>query len=348
MIPVYNGSRTLQRCLESLAQQTRPADEVLVVNNASTDETIALVEKFIKEHPALPFRLLHESKKGAAAARNKALREIHTDIVAFTDADAWAPSDWLEKIEHVFTSQNCDAVGGMYRFWQPQTLAAQLQAMDLQMPPEMTGKIIRDKLQCLFGQMLGTCNAAYRKQALDAVQGFDENFHLTGEDMDLCMRVVEKGFKVLSWHPDVIIWHEPRPTLWLYWTRIFEYRYSLAALLKKHFRKHAVICLPFIQPLEFTFFTNLVVTKEFFLFIAMVAVCVFLFSWFSHVFLALCFFFLLCLLRFALRLSGRICEANFSCGPVRFVALILSDFIQKFFSEAGRLAGSWRERTLFL
>ena len=77
IVCAYNESRLLPGCLYSLRSQTRPADEILVIDNASTDGTGAAAR-------AVPgVRVIDEPSKGLVVARETARRAAHTDIVAY-------------------------------------------------------------------------------------------------------------------------------------------------------------------------------------------------------------------------------------------------------------------------
>jgi glycosyltransferase involved in cell wall biosynthesis len=91
LVPAYNAARFIEETLESILAQTRRPDEVIVVDDGSTDATCALVERFAPQ-----VRLVRQANKGPSAARNLAVRESTGSHVAFLDADdLWKP----EKLE---------------------------------------------------------------------------------------------------------------------------------------------------------------------------------------------------------------------------------------------------------
>src|SRR5258708_37354702 len=97
IVCAYNERQLLPGCLHSLLAQTRPPDEVLVINNASTDETGAVAR-------AVPgVRVIDEPAKGLVQARETARRAAQTDIVAYIDADCRVPITWLERVEAQFS-----------------------------------------------------------------------------------------------------------------------------------------------------------------------------------------------------------------------------------------------------
>ncbi len=347
MIPVYNGEATIERCLESLAAQTKRPHEIVLVDNGSTDGTVAKMRQFADAHRDMSVVLLSETKRGPAPARNRGLREVTGDTVAFTDADAYAREDWLEKLGSLYASGNWDGIGGYYRFRNPKGITAKLQALDMAIPERFTGKEIKEMHLCLYGQLLGTCNASYRKSVLDRLGGFDDELSLTGEDMDLSLRAVAAGFRLLSWHPDVVIWHEPRKSLWQFWARIFEYRTVLARIVKKYFRGQALVHRPGFGVARRKFPVTMMITQEFYLLIAAViavAVC-WRFRLLVPAFFAAA---VVTMFRFGLDLRKRSDALGLEILPAQIPALVFADMMKKIFSEAGRIYGSLKHRVLVI
>src|SRR5882762_1182853 len=96
IVCAYNESRLLPGCLYSLLAQTRPPDDILVINNASTDQTAAVAR-------AVPgVRVVDEPRKGLVVARETARCAAQSAVVAFIDADCRAPITWLERVEAQF------------------------------------------------------------------------------------------------------------------------------------------------------------------------------------------------------------------------------------------------------
>lgn len=92
VMPAYNAAATLARALDSIAAQTRPPAEVIVVDDSSSDATAAIAEA----HPLRPTILRHPVNRGGAAALHSGIEAAAHDWVAFLDAD----DEWLpEKLE---------------------------------------------------------------------------------------------------------------------------------------------------------------------------------------------------------------------------------------------------------
>jgi glycosyltransferase involved in cell wall biosynthesis len=92
VIPTYNYARFLPAALESVLGQTLPPDEIIVVDDGSTDETRDVVERYA----ARGVRYIRQESEGVSVARNRGIRESRGEFVAFLDAD----DEWLpEKLE---------------------------------------------------------------------------------------------------------------------------------------------------------------------------------------------------------------------------------------------------------
>lgn len=99
VVPAHNEEATIVQCLERLLRQDRTLDEIIVVDNASTDRTRELVQQLADRHPEI--RLLTEDRKGIFAARRAGFDAATSEIIARTDADTFVAPTWAEGIEEV-------------------------------------------------------------------------------------------------------------------------------------------------------------------------------------------------------------------------------------------------------
>ena len=98
IIPAFNAEKTLDRAIRSVLTQSLPADEILVVDDASTDRTAQIVEGYSSTQKVQ--RIQHLQQRGAAAARNTGIDETNGELIAFLDADdAWLPDKLGEQFE---------------------------------------------------------------------------------------------------------------------------------------------------------------------------------------------------------------------------------------------------------
>ncbi len=96
IIPVYNEARHLKACLDLVAQQTIMPDEVIVVDNNSTDDSVAIASSY-------PFvRIITEPMQGIVFARNAGFNAATGDIIARIDADTHLPPGWVQYIKRFY------------------------------------------------------------------------------------------------------------------------------------------------------------------------------------------------------------------------------------------------------
>ena len=115
VMPVYNVAAYVERCLLSVMRQTRPADECIIVDDASPDESIAKCERLIAEYngPTRFIILHHKEKKGLSAARNTGTDAATCEYIYYVDSDDELTTDCLEKLtEPLLRDQSIEMVMG--------------------------------------------------------------------------------------------------------------------------------------------------------------------------------------------------------------------------------------------
>ena len=87
VVPVYNREYLLQRTLDSIACQSVAPAKIVLVDNASSDSSLEMMHRWAEKITSCEVKVCVETKKGAAAARNRGLREVDSDFVMFFDSD---------------------------------------------------------------------------------------------------------------------------------------------------------------------------------------------------------------------------------------------------------------------
>ena len=211
-ICTHNRSDLLARALESLCRQSLPEDdfEVLVVDNASSDDTEAVARSFCDGRAH--FTYVAEPALGLSRARNRALKEARGHYIAFLDDDAVAEPDWLQEILSAFAEAVPEpgCVGGKSQpDWQrPRPLwlhDAQMQALS----------IIDWSDKAFFVEppyfLVGT-NIAYDRRLILDIGGFDESLGrlgkalLSGEEVEIVDRIRAAG-RLIYYTPRAVVSH---------------------------------------------------------------------------------------------------------------------------------------------
>lgn len=110
IIPVYNDESHLKSCLESIAQQTEAPDEVIVVDNNCTDDSIQIATGFSF------VTVVKEEMQGVLHARTTGFNAATSDILGRIDADTLLPSDWVKSIKERFAQKPISAISGPVGF----------------------------------------------------------------------------------------------------------------------------------------------------------------------------------------------------------------------------------------
>lgn len=113
VIPAYNEERFIGRCLASCLCQTSLPDEIIVVNNRSTDDTATIVRRFQAQNRHIDIRLLTQDEyQGIAPTRNYGFDRVRSTVIGRIDADSRLAPDWVETIRRRFRDPAVDAVTG--------------------------------------------------------------------------------------------------------------------------------------------------------------------------------------------------------------------------------------------
>src|SRR4051812_34840530 len=105
VIPAYNEEATIRHCLLAAINQTDPADEIIVVDNKSTDGTVAAVEAMQAAFPEANIRLIFQNEEqGITATRNAGFDAATSDIIGRIDSDSAIEPDWVEQVKIAFAT----------------------------------------------------------------------------------------------------------------------------------------------------------------------------------------------------------------------------------------------------
>ncbi|RKG90252.1 glycosyltransferase family 2 protein [Corallococcus terminator] len=185
VIPTYNRASLLEETLASVFAQTLTDHEVIVVDDGSTDGTLALLARYGER-----IRVLRQDNAGQGVARNLGIREARGEYVAFLDSDDLWPPWTLATFQRVLQEQGRPTLvmGRARSFQAPGELS------DLESGP-LVARSFADYLASAEANFIRTaCAVAVRTEALRRVGGFSAK-RISSEDYDLLYRLgVEPGF----------------------------------------------------------------------------------------------------------------------------------------------------------
>ena len=202
IVCTYNGSATIQKCLEGISNIDYPNYEVIVVNDGSKDQTADIVEAF-------EVKLITTTNHGLSSARNTGMNHAAGEIIAYIDDDAWPDPHWLQYIAHAYANSDHGCIGGPnispYDSGFISTCVANA-------PGGPVHVLETDEI----AEHVPGCNMTFRKDALMKIGGFDPVYRTAGDDVDTCWRIQESG-RTIGFHPAAVVWHQRRNSLKAYW-----------------------------------------------------------------------------------------------------------------------------------
>ncbi|MGW8321526.1 MAG: glycosyltransferase, partial [Thermodesulfobacteriota bacterium] len=202
VVCTYNGSRTIRNTLDGLTKLTYPDYEVIVVDDGSTDHTASIVREY-------GVRLIQTTNHGLSSARNTGWRAASGEIVAYIDDDAWPDPDWLTYLGYTFMSTAFPAVGGL-------NLAPPGDGFVAECVANAPGGPVHVLVSDREAEHIPGCNMAFRRTALEAVGGFDTQFRVAGDDVDICWKLQKRGYRI-GFSPASMVWHHRRNSVRTYW-----------------------------------------------------------------------------------------------------------------------------------
>jgi GT2 family glycosyltransferase len=205
VVASHNRCETLLEFLRQLSNQVIPEGldwEVLIVDNASSDGTRAMVTPLTEKDPQR-FRYFFERQACKSLALNHGIGQAKGEVLVFTDDDCVPDPHWLASFAHEFSSDPSMAVvGGRVELFNQEHRPVSIRTS----PKRSMVSTVED----LFSLFIG-CNMAIHKRVFSAGEAFD--LHLgpgarvpAMEDLDLLYRVFQRNFKI-CYSPDAVVYH---------------------------------------------------------------------------------------------------------------------------------------------
>ncbi|HKG03035.1 MAG TPA: glycosyltransferase, partial [Conexibacter sp.] len=199
----YNGAAMLGETLDGLAGLDYPDYEVVVVDDGSTDATAEIAAA----RPRV--RLISTENRGLSAARNTGLQAATGELVAYIDDDAYPDPQWLDYVALALRDGTHAGVGGP-------NLPVPSDGLVAESVANAPGGPVHVLLSDTVAEHIPGCNMAFRRDRLEAIGGFGEQFRVAGDDVDVCWRLQARGW-TLGFHPAAVVWHHRRGSVRRFW-----------------------------------------------------------------------------------------------------------------------------------
>jgi GT2 family glycosyltransferase len=246
IVCAYNAAETIEDCLSSLGRLTYPDFEVIVIDDGSRDCTADVARR----HAFV--RLVEIERGGLSVARNAGLACARGEIVAYTDADVRVDPEWLTHLVQPFLASDVVGAGGPNVVPADDPWMAQCVA---RAPGGPTHVLLDDRI----AEHVPGCNMAFRREALQAIGGFNPIFLRAGDDVDVCWRLQARGWSI-GFQPAALVWHHHRASIRTYCRQQIGYGEGETWLMQIHpekfvrgrvaWRGHIYSPLPFIRSLS--------------------------------------------------------------------------------------------------
>ena len=145
IIPAYNTEEYIGQCIESVLNIKEIENEIIIINDGSTDKTFEIVKKYESKNSNI--KLINQDNQGASVARNRGIKESTGDYIYFLDSDDWIETGSFEKIvkgiENDYNNnEEIDVLVGKEKGFSEFT---KIETLDERIPKELVGKVISGK-----------------------------------------------------------------------------------------------------------------------------------------------------------------------------------------------------------
>lgn len=194
VIPTLNEEQYIGRCLKSLEQLNFSKDliQICIVDSGSSDKTTKIASNFNA-------KIINVEKKTISYSRNKGAFNVHSDLIAFLDADCLPAPSWLKEAVVHFSSNNVIAAG---------SYPSVLESESNQLQKMWAGLCKKSDKEIQSVDWLPSANIIVRSEIFNLIGGFNESL-LTCEDVDLGYRLRKHGD--ILYDPNIVVYHLREP-----------------------------------------------------------------------------------------------------------------------------------------
>lgn len=192
VIPAFNEERRIRACVVAAIEQTEPADEIVVVDNRSTDSTLQVLEGLRREFPEAPLRVLRQdAEQGLVPTRDFGLDHAVGEVVGRIDADSVLEPGWVQEVRRLFREPGVAAATGPVIYYDMPLRRFGHHADDALRRAML--RLARD-YHFVFGSNMAIRASAWRDIRAVVCRDPDDEMH---EDIDLSIHLQRRGHRVV-------------------------------------------------------------------------------------------------------------------------------------------------------
>ncbi len=192
VIPAFNEEAVIRQCLTAAIIQSSPADQIIVVDNRSTDRTCTVVQQLQQEHPASCLVLLHQDQEqGLVPTRNYGLDRATSDILGRIDADSLLQPDWVQQVRKAFSDPGVSAATGPVIYYDMPLRRFGLRADDTMR--RVLLRLAGHRYTFLYGSNMALRRAAWEQIRTETCRDRQDQMH---EDIDLSLHLAEHSLAI--------------------------------------------------------------------------------------------------------------------------------------------------------
>ena len=188
IVPVYNGEQYLKKCLDSLCNQTLDNIEIIVINDASIDNTASILEDYRKNNSNIRI-ITNKKNKGIGYNRNKGIKEAKGTFISFVDCDDYLDKSMLEKMYNKAVKDNSELV--ICNYYMMQENGTEIKN-DINIVDENT-KTLKDNSNLLLDINLSPWNKLYKKELIEDISFVEK---MKYEDAPFVIKALNRANKI--------------------------------------------------------------------------------------------------------------------------------------------------------
>lgn len=247
IVATYNAENTIKKCIDSLLDLEFENYEIIVVDDASTDGSETVLQPYIDSGKIQV--VYNPENVGPSIGRNRGVAAAKGNYIAFTDSDCIVHEDWLKELMAGFEKYpEAAQVGGTQLVPDDECDFGKAVARAFSKMGFATD-YIKEGAEITQTRHNPTCNAMFRRDVLEEMNGFRENLW-PGEDVELDHRIVAKGYDIY-FNPRAIVYHYRPSNINQLRKMMFRYGYVQAELVKLYGFSRGIQYIPVIALIGF-------------------------------------------------------------------------------------------------